>query len=57
MHPVGPVKQPIVLLQERADDGDATRRQTQRRGYQPVVSPRSNRRRNDIERLLRRPKG
>ena len=51
---------------ERAFEGDATRSQAQRLGYQPVVPPKSNRRspwqydgllsrrRNDLDRLLRR---
>ena len=66
MQPSGPVKQPIALVMERAFAGDDTRSQAQRLGYQPVVPPKSNRhslwqydgllsrRRNDIDRLLRR---
>ena len=66
MEHIGPVKQPIALLIDRTYEGDETRRQAQRLGYQPVVPPKSNRRspwqydslryrrRNEIERLFRR---
>ena len=66
MEPIGAVKQSIALLLDRAFAGDDTRRQARRLGYQPVVPPKSNRRspwqydgllsrrRNAIERLLRR---
>ena len=37
MQPIGPVNQPIALLVERAFEGDDTRRQAQRLGYQRVV--------------------
>ena len=40
----GPVKQPIALVLDRPFEDDDTRRQAQRLGYQPVVSPKSNRR-------------
>ena len=44
MQPIGPVKQPIALLMDRAFEGDDTRSQGQRLGYQAVVPPKSNRR-------------
>ena len=62
----GAEKQPIALVMERAFEGDDTRSQAQRRGYQPVVPPKFNRRspwqydgllyrqHNEIEKLLRR---
>ena len=63
---IGRVKQPIALLLKRACEGDETLSQAPRLGYQPVVSPKSNRclpwqydgllywRRNELDRLLRR---
>lgn len=63
---LGPVSGRPALLMDRADEGDRTRRLAVELGYEPVVPPKSNRRRpwtydaqryrrpNEIERLFGR---